>query len=108
MTLQIIKERECPNCHLQILDLRIERKVEQYFEISASDPSWNDYEPEVFNESDWVAVCYTVADDSKYEYGNGCMYEFKNLSPDDNAEFFMRGEVDGHGDELTNVKAKMV
>ena len=107
MTLQIIKERECPSCHEQIIDLRIERKAEQYFDISVSEPSWNDYDPAVFNESDWVAVCYSVSDGDE-SYGNGCMYEFKNFSPDDNAEFFMRGEVDGHGDELTNVKAKMV
>ena len=109
MTLQIVKERECPNCHNQIIDLRIERKAEQHFEINVSDPTWNDYEPEISNEDDWKAVCYTVATDEQVNpYGNGCMYEFQNFSPDDNAEFFMQGEVDGHGNELTNVKAKMI
>ncbi len=105
--LQITKERKCPKCGKQITDLRIERKVEQYFEINIGDPTWNDYDPAVFNESDWVAVCYTVADGDE-SYGNGCIYEFENFSPDDNAELFMQGEVDGHGDELTNVKAKIV
>ena len=103
--LQITKERECPKCGKQITDLRIERKVEQYFEMTVDDPSFDDYDPAIFNEDDWKAICYTVEDGA---YGNGCMYEFENFSPDDNAQWFMEGEVDGYGEELTNVKAKIV
>ena len=98
---EIIKPRQCPSCKKEITNLRIERRVGQYFEMSKDFPEYNDYEPAEFDEGDWEALCYETTE------GEGCMAVLP-ISPEDSAQFFWYGEVDGHGNELTNVKAKMV
>ena len=105
--LDIYQPRTCPNCKRQITLLRGERRVEQCIEMTVNDPEWNDYDPATFNEGDWEAICYEVRDPLYQENREGCMKALP-LYASDWAGEFMRGEVDGYGNELTNVKARSV
>ena len=107
--LEIFNPRTCPNCKRQITVLRAERKVHKYFEMTFGMPDWNDYEPSEFDEGEWVAICYEVneVNDGNNDGNEGCMEHLPLYAPDQ-AEDFMRGNVDGYGNELTNVKARSV
>ena len=94
---EIAMERQCPNCNKQIEILRIERKLEQYFEVTEENPEYNDYQPAEFNEEEWEAICYETTE------GEGCMTKMPFYA-EDSAEMFMKGEVDGNGNELMDVK----
>ena len=95
--MEIVKERTCPNCTNQINVLRVERKVEQYFEIRQGE-DWNDYQPAECNEQEWEAICYETTE------GEGCMVKMPFYA-EDYSDRFMDGEVDGHGFDLMDVKA---
>ena len=99
---ETVTPRLCPNCKYQIETLRIERKVNEYFEINVDEPIWDEDGAERVEEDMWEAICWSVRIDGKVGYGNGCMNAL-SIYPEDDAEDFMNERIDGEGHDLETV-----